>query len=158
GTPACRDQHLPVEPAARSAAPQRGPVQSVTREQYLKLFSNGHTITSEGRDIQMKLSVAVWILAAIGFAAHAQTAMPRMASCEPPNGKIGDVIVVSGENLQKENVAKVYLTDGANDTLVEVTEQTASSIKFKIPAKIKPGRLALAVLTTGKEQRLIEMP
>jgi hypothetical protein len=39
---------------------------------------------------------------------------------------------------------------------VEVVEQTGSSIKFKIP-KIKPGRLALAVLLAGKPQ-IIEMP
>src|SRR5438128_12351718 len=105
----------------------------------------------------MKLSVAIWLLLAAGFAARAQQAMPRMTSAEPQNGKIGDTIVVSGENLEKVNVSKVYLTDGSNDTIVEVVEQTASSIKFKIP-KIKAGRLALAVLTAGKEQRLIEMP
>ena len=32
-------------------------------------------------------------------------------------------------------MAKVYLTDGKNDIPVEVTEQTATSIKFKIPTR-----------------------
>ena len=39
-----------------------------------------------------------------------------------------------------------------------MTEQTATSIKFKIPAKAPAGRFALMLLTTGKEPKLIEQP
>jgi hypothetical protein len=55
-------------------------------------------------------------------------------------------------------VAKVYLTDQKNDFVVDMTEQTATSIKFKIPAKAPAGRFALMLLTTGKEPKLIEQP
>jgi IPT/TIG domain len=113
---------------------------------------------SKGPDNQMKLSFLIMLLVTLAVVASAQQAMPRMASAEPMNGKAGDVITVSGENLQKANVAKVYLTDGTNDTPVEITEQTETSIKIKIPANAKPGRLALMVLTAGKEQKLIEQP
>ena len=69
------------------------------------------------------------------------------------------MIAVTGENLQKDLVAKVYLTDGKNDILVEVMEQTATAIKFKIPAKAQTGaRLALMVLTAGKDAKYIEQP
>lgn len=81
-----------------------------------------------------------------------------MVSVEPDSGKIGDVIVVTGENLQKDTVAKVFLTDGKNDVAVEIVEQTAASIKFKIPAKAPNGRLALMVLTVGKDAKYIEQP
>ncbi len=80
-----------------------------------------------------------------------------MTSVEPGNGKVGDVVAVSGENLQKDLVAKVYLTDGKNDLQCEVIDQTATALKIKIPAKAS-GRLALMVLTAGKEQKLIEQP
>jgi hypothetical protein len=106
----------------------------------------------------MKLSFAIALLAAAALAAHAQTSMPRMATAEPQNGKIGEEIVVTGENLAKDSVAKVYLTDGTNDVLVDVTEQTATTLKFKIPTKAKAGRVALMVLTAGKEPKLIEQP
>jgi len=98
------------------------------------------------------------ILLAASFAGYAQQPMPRMASVEPDSGKAGDVLVVTGENLQKDAVAKLFLTDGKNDTPVEITEQTATSIKFKIPAKVANGRLALMVLTTGKDAKYIEQP
>ena len=41
---------------------------------------------------------------------------------------------------------------------MEVTEQTATAIKFKIPAKAAAGRLALMILTTGKDAKYIEQP
>ena len=64
----------------------------------------------------MKLSFVVSLLVAASFAAYAQQAMPRMISVDPQNGKKGDVIAVTGENLQKALVSKVYLTDEKNDT------------------------------------------
>ncbi len=72
--------------------------------------------------------------------------------------KRGDEITVAGENLEKTRVAKVYLTDGKNDVPLDLTEQSATSVKFKIPAKATAGRFALMLLTTGKEPKLIEQP
>lgn len=107
----------------------------------------------------MKQSFIVALLAAASVVAWAQQAMPRMTSVDPLNGKTGDVITITGENLAKDAVAKVYLTDEKNDVQVELVEQTATSIKFKIPAKAAPGaRLTVMVLTTGKDAKLIEQP
>jgi hypothetical protein len=105
----------------------------------------------------MKLSFMISLILAAGLSAYGQQAMPRMTAVEPQNGKSGDVVAVSGENLQKDTVAKVYLTDGKVDLEVSITEQTDKEIKFKIPAKAN-GRLALMVLTAGKDAKLIEQP
>jgi hypothetical protein len=109
----------------------------------------------------MKLSLLVSLLLAAGFAAHAQPGNPRMTSVDPDSGKRGDLITITGENLGKNHVAKVYLTDGGdgkNDVEVQITEQTDTTIKFKIPAKSMGGRLALMILTTTTPQQLIEQP
>lgn len=106
----------------------------------------------------MILSFVLPLFVAAGLAAVAQQTTPRMISVDPGNGKAGDEITVAGENLEKAQVAKVYLTDGKNDVLVVVTEQTPTSIKFKIPGKATAGRFALMLLTTGKEPKLIEQP
>lgn len=107
----------------------------------------------------MKLSLIATLLLA-AFGAYGQTAMPRMTAVEPANGKTGDVVVVSGENLHKDVVAKVYLTDGKDDIEVSVSDQTEKELKIKIPAKAK-GRLSLMILTAAKDpkdQKLIEQP
>jgi hypothetical protein len=106
----------------------------------------------------MKLSLMVSLLLGASLAAWAQQAMPRMITVEPMNGKQGDAVVVSGENLAKDAVAKLFLTDGKTDYLCEVVEQTATTIKFKIPAKAVAGRWTVMVLTTGKDAKYIEQP
>jgi hypothetical protein len=111
----------------------------------------------------MKLSfVATLLLTALLGAwssAIAQEGLPRMLSVDPVTGKAGDVIAVTGENLDKEKVDKVFLTDEKNDVPVEITEQTGTTIKFKIPVKAPTGgRLAIMILTAGKDAKLIEQP
>jgi hypothetical protein len=106
----------------------------------------------------MKLSFAMPLCVAACLAAYAQQVMPRMTTADPDSGKAGDVITVAGENLQKNLVAKVYLTDGKNDVVVEVTDQEPTSLKFKIPTKAAAGRFAIMLLTTGKDPKLIEQP
>ncbi|HEX3745927.1 MAG TPA: IPT/TIG domain-containing protein [Bryobacteraceae bacterium] len=81
-----------------------------------------------------------------------------MTTVEPDTGKKGDTLTVSGENLGKASVAKLYLTDGKNDVEVQIVDQTDTAIKFKIPAKTAAGRLALMVLTTTKPQQYVEQP
>jgi len=88
----------------------------------------------------------------------AQSALPRMTSVDPTEGKAGTVVTVAGENLEKSNVAEIYFTDGKNDLKVQVLEQTATSVKVRVPAGCKPGRWALMILTAGKDPKLIEQP
>lgn len=101
---------------------------------------------------------AFWLpmLLAFGVALGAQQS-PRMTTVEPGSAKAGEILTANGENLDKAQVAEVYLTDGKKDFKVQVTEQAATAIKFKVP-KAAPGRFSLMLLTTGKDPKLIEQP
>ena len=94
------------------------------------------------------LCLAAALLAFEGF--------PRLTSVEPDTGKTGDVVSAKGENLDKSNIAELYLTTGAKDTKVQIDEQTDKEIKFKVP-QAQPGRYHLLVLTANK-QSMIEQP
>ena len=111
--------------------------------------------------IQMRKSsfvIAVLFALAVAAVLLAQSTMPQMQTVEPASAKIGDMVTVTGENLDQTVVAALYLTNGKEDFKVEIAGQTANEIKFKIPSAIKTGRLALRVLTKGKDARLIEEP
>lgn len=84
--------------------------------------------------------------------------MPKMSTVEPGQGKAGDELTINGENLDKKSVAEIYLTDGKNDVKLPVVQQTATAIKFKIPATAKAGRFSLMLLTAGADPKLIEQP
>jgi hypothetical protein len=81
-----------------------------------------------------------------------------MTSVEPATAKAGVEVTVAGANLEKANIAEVYLSLDEKDVKVELIEQTATSIKFKVPATMKPGRFGVVILTTTKPARLIEQP
>jgi hypothetical protein len=122
----------------------------------LKLAANGHTLNR--RAIPMKISLIALVVAAGCLAGYAQqAASPSIDTVNPPNGKVGAVITATGQNLQKDVVAKLYLTDGKNDIQVAVTEQTSTSIKFTIPDKAA-GRMSLMILTADKDPKLMELP
>ncbi len=105
----------------------------------------------------MRLRSRILLIAlSVSLVALAQT--PRLQTVEPPNGKPGDELVVSGENLDAQHVAKLFLTIGEQDSEVEVKEQTAEAIRFTIPANTKPGRYNLTVQTTGPSPTLMIQP
>jgi hypothetical protein len=109
----------------------------------------------------MRLSyipLALTGLLVVAFMLSAQATFPRMTSVDPPTAKAGAEVTVAGENLEKENIAEVYLSDGEKDVKVQVTGQTATSIKIKVPDAMKPGRFSLTVLTTTKPPKLIDQP
>ncbi len=97
------------------------------------------------------------LFAAIAPWALAQES-PRMRSIEPMNGKVGEELTVTGENLDAKFVKEVYLTIGNKDIKADITSQAPDTLKLKIPGAAKPGRYSLTVLTAEKVPKLIEQP
>ena len=109
----------------------------------------------------MRISaISIPLLVALALPANrlAQPAMPLMHSVQPDSGKAGDVLAIEGENLGQQSVAAVYLTNGSVDIKVEIVNQTATAIRFRIPAEAKPGRFALMVLTKEDPPELVQQP
>jgi hypothetical protein len=111
--------------------------------------------------IKMPISlISIALLIALSGSAHSllSTSLSLITSVEPDSGKVGDMLTARGTNLGQGTVAALYLTDGTNDIKMVITEQSADSIKFRIPPEAKPGRFALMILTMDKELRLLEQP
>ena len=81
----------------------------------------------------------------------AQTSFPRMTTVDPMTAKVGGVVTAAGENLDKSNVAELFLTDNKSDFKVQITEQSATAIKFTVPASVKAGRFGLVIRTPGTQ-------
>lgn len=66
-------------------------------------------------------------------------------SVDPLKAKVGDVVRATGEGLGKSAVDQLYLTNSDQDVNVAITDQTETTITFKIPIGIKSGRWALMI-------------
>ncbi len=115
------------------------------------------------RLFKMAMAVAV-LLGGARLASSASSTDPEvqptpvMRAVTPETVKAGDVATVSGEYLDKSRVANLFLTNAQGDIKVEILEQSASAIKFRVPAKIAAGRYNLLVLLVDIEPKLIEEP
>lgn len=106
----------------------------------------------------------------LGLVLAAIAAMPLMAGKDPQapsqaihirevapfEAKAGDIAVASGDNLSAARVLALYLTDGKTDMKVEILEQTDTMIRFRIPAKVAPGKLRLAI--QNEAQVMLDQP
>jgi hypothetical protein len=114
--------------------------------------------TVRERATQVRIAAIISSLTVASLVVYGQQAAPRMISTDTPNGKKGDVIAFSGANLQRTSLSGVYLTDGEHDFRVVVAEQTSTTVKFRIPESVPPGRFAFMALTAGKDAKFIELP
>jgi len=83
---------------------------------------------------------------------------PLMRSVDPYKVNAGEQVVILGENLDKERIAEVYVTDGKTNTPIVIVEQTEKKLVVKVPATLKPGRYAFVVLLPEIPPTYIEEP
>ena len=111
------------------------------------------------RECSLGVSGVGRTLCALVFALvlFADGGMILIQSVDRETAKVGDVVTASGTTLDQSNVAEMYLTDGKTDIKAEIVNQTATTIKFKVP-QVPAGRYALEISTQERTPRLLEMP
>ena len=74
---------------------------------------------------------------------------PQITGVEPPSGKVNDTVTISGQNLGKDEVSAVYLSDDKNDYRATVVEQSAEKIVVKVP-QVKSGNYNVSIQVGDK--------
>ena len=105
----------------------------------------------------MKWSVVLAPLSVL-IAAAALSAASRVMSLEPTLASPGDELVITGTELASANVDKLYITVGSTDIEVEILEQTAEQMRFRLPADVPHARYNLMLLTAGDTPALLVQP
>lgn len=96
------------------------------------------------------LLAAEVLLSAFAFAQGA----PRVTSVMPSSGKVNDSVTLTGQNLGKDSVSAVFLSDEKDDYKATVVEQGAERIIIKVP-QVKPGNYNISV---GVADKILIMP
>jgi hypothetical protein len=114
-------------------------VQSVRKTREQKLLQCG---VSARRLVFM---AAVVLLSPLLFA----QSTPQITGVEPPAGKVNDTVTISGENLGKDAVSAVYLSDDKNDYRATVVDQSPAKIVVKVP-QVKSGNYNVSIQVGDK--------
>ncbi len=102
-----------------------------------------------------KVTLTVVALAVASFALlapselRAQSASPHITAITPNTGKADDTITISGQNLGKDQIAAVFLSDAKLDHKAVVVDQEATKIVIKVPDDLKPGDYNISVQEGG---------
>jgi hypothetical protein len=107
----------------------------------------------------MRLIAPALLLALSCFAADELA--PQISTVTPRIVKPGDTVVVTGVSLGEDLVDEVYLSDHKFDMKCKILDQSAKTIKFRIPPLSKPGRMQLLMLMKSvkdEDPKLLELP
>ena len=74
---------------------------------------------------------------------------PEVKGVEPSSGKVDDTVTITGQNLGKDSVSSVFLSDEKSDYKATIVEQTEGKIVLKVP-EVKPGNYNLAIQVGNK--------
>ena len=85
-------------------------------------------------------------------------AVPRLTEVVPDAVAPGGTAVAKGSDLARPVVDRLYLTAGGSDVELEITDQTADAITFKVPDGTAMKRYRLMFLTGGASAAYMEQP
>jgi|SRR5580704_10015958 hypothetical protein len=69
---------------------------------------------------------------------------PKITTVAPATGKVNDSVTLTGENLGKDSVSAVFLSDDKDDYKAIVVEQGSAKIILKVP-QVKSGGYNISI-------------
>jgi hypothetical protein len=69
---------------------------------------------------------------------------PKITTVAPATGKVNDSVTLTGENLGKDTVSAVFLSDDKDDYKAIVVEQGSAKIILKVP-QVKSGGYNISI-------------
>ncbi len=87
--------------------------------------------------------VAALLVFAVSPYALAQSA-PKITAVDPAMGKVDDSVTLTGENLGKDSVSAVFLSDDKDDYKATLVQQDAAKIILKVP-QVKTGGYNISI-------------
>jgi len=106
------------------------------------------------RDLRCNLKASLAVLALLAAvllcAPHGSAQnVPHVSGVDPGSGKVNDSVTVSGDNLGKESVVGVFLSDDKSDYKATLVDQAADKIVMKIP-EVKAGNYNISIQVGDK--------
>ena len=92
---------------------------------------------------KLSLLAAVFLLLFLAPRAVAQNS-PKITCVAPATGKVNDSVTLTGENLGKDFVSAVYLSDDKDDYKATLVEQGSAKIILKVP-QVKSGGYNISI-------------
>ncbi len=122
-----------------------GPANARGYFHHRNIFRAGNEKAESGR--MLKLSQIVFIIAmlvlSVAAGLPAQNS-PKVNMVDPLTGKVNDSVTLTGQNLGKESVDGVFLSDDKDDFKATLVDQESAKIVLKVP-QVKSGPYNISI-------------
>jgi len=108
-----------------------------------------------GAAVRMAVVLAVSACLPANFAREPRQA-PHINKVEPEVVQAGEIVVASGEYLDRSHVRDVVLANPDLTALAHIIQQTNESIKFQLPKSMPPGRYDILLATAEWQPELLD--
>ncbi len=130
---------------APTQAPSRRSGSRASRSRVVSSLASLHRRkANRARPIILALAAALAAFALPVAPDFAQDASPHIAAVTPNTGKSDTSITITGQNLGKDKVAAVFLSDAKLDHKAIIIDQEPTKIVIKVP-QLKPGDYNISV-------------
>ncbi len=116
---------------------------SSSRFAHLSGVENGTAWPARRRMILKISFIAIVLLFCLAPRAGGQNA-PKITAVAPAAGKVNDSVTLTGENLGKDSVSAVFLSDDKDDYKATLVEQGNGKIILKVP-EVKSGGYNISI-------------
>lgn len=114
-----------------------------SRFAHLTGVENGTAWPARRRTIFKISFIAVILLLSLAPLAGGQNA-PKITAVAPATGKVNDSVTLTGENLGKDSVSAVFLSNDKDDFKATLVEQANGKIVLKVP-EVKSGGYNISI-------------
>lgn len=116
---------------------------SSSRFTRLSGVENGTVCPARARMFLKVSFIAMLLLLCLAPRVGGQNA-PKVTTVAPAAGKVNDSVTLTGENLGKDSVSAVFLSDDKDDYKATVVEQANGKIVLKVP-EVKSGGYNISI-------------
>jgi IPT/TIG domain-containing protein len=115
---------------------------------YLTGVENGTVCPARTRVFHKRMFLKISFIALVLLLCLAPRASgqnsPKITTVAPAAGKVNDSVTLTGENLGKDSVSAVFLSDDKDDYKATVMEQANGKIVLKVP-EVKSGGYNISI-------------
>ena len=106
-------------------------------------MENGTVCPAHARTFLKISFIAMFLLFCLATRVGGQNA-PKITAVAPATGKVNDSVTLTGENLGKDSVSAVFLSDDKDDYKATMMEQANGKIVLKVP-EVKSGGYNISI-------------
>jgi hypothetical protein len=104
---------------------------------------NGNTESARKRKLSQIGFIVAMLVLSVAARLPAQNS-PKVNMVDPLTGKVNDSVTLTGQNLGKESVSGVFLSDDKDDFKATLVDQDNAKIVLKVP-QVKSGGYNISI-------------